>query len=47
MPDWLGGRPSPVFLQLLILESFKFNDLELLIPESLRACFWNCGFHRS
>jgi hypothetical protein len=40
--DWVGRNvrpPSPVFLQMFILKGFKFNVLELLIPESLRARF--------
>jgi hypothetical protein len=33
-------RPcSPVFLQMFILKGFKFNVLELLIPEGLQARF--------
>jgi len=41
------GAPLPVFLQMFILKRFKSNVLEVLIPESLQACFWKCGFQRS
>jgi hypothetical protein len=41
-----GVGPSPVFLQMFILKGFKFNVLEVLIPESLQACFWKWGFQR-
>jgi hypothetical protein len=37
---WVGSGwrpPSPVFPQMFILKGFKFNDLELLFPEGLRA----------
>jgi hypothetical protein len=37
----------PVFLQMLILKDFKSNLLKLLIPKSLRAFFWKCGFQKS
>jgi hypothetical protein len=52
MPVLLGPavryvRPGPpVFLQLLILNSFKSKVLEVLIPESLQLYFWKCGFQR-
>ena len=42
---WKAGS-YPVFLQMFILKGFKFNVLKLLIPEGLRACFWNCAFQR-
>jgi hypothetical protein len=33
------GAPSPVFLEVLILKSFKFCVLEVRILKGLRVCF--------
>jgi hypothetical protein len=34
-----GGTPSPVFLQMFILKSFKSCVLKLRIPKGLGVCF--------
>jgi hypothetical protein len=38
---WLtmGGTPSPVFSEMLILKGFKSCVLEVLIPQGLRRHF--------